>query len=268
MTERLTLAIETSNPANAADGACAPGVALGVVKVGPQGVSAGAGWDARWASEPLREPERHDDDLMSAIDRLCAHEGVEPRDLERIAVSVGPGGYTAVRTAVAAAKMIAEATGASCIAVPSALACALCLAARGELAANAPAVVTLAGKGRSTWVTVLDEGWTARAARGDLPQGRLVFEDEPDRVFVGGSGVIVADRFLPRRVAERAASLGWRRVEPVFDARAVLRASAGLAGLDAMQLLPMYPREPDAVTQWRARERARGDQGTDPGARG
>ncbi|MFZ4576265.1 MAG: hypothetical protein ACOYN0_17915, partial [Phycisphaerales bacterium] len=97
----LTLAIETSNPsAWGPESRFRPGVALR--------------WtDGRGEREAVAIDAPHYDDLAGAIARLVERAGIQPRELRRVAVSIGPGGYTATRLGVATARMIAEATGAA-----------------------------------------------------------------------------------------------------------------------------------------------------------
>ena len=52
-------------------------------------------------AEALRPGVPAGDDLVAAIDRLFARTGVAPRGIRAIGVSVGPGGFTGLRTAVA-----------------------------------------------------------------------------------------------------------------------------------------------------------------------
>ena len=68
-----------------------------------------------------------------------------------------------------------------------------------------------------------------------------------------GLGSIVADTHLPETFAQQAQALGLDRHELVLDARNLLRASQGIEPIESMRLTPLYAREPDAVTQWRAR---------------
>lgn len=230
---RLTLAIETSNPSARAgeEGGGGPGVALGVVR---------GRWDVEvLAVEPLAPTARHDDDLMPAIDRLFARAGAERRTVERVAVSVGPGGYTALRIAVATGKMLCEALGARCVGVPSAQ-----VAARRVDAAGRRFAVALASKGSTAHVTVFDEG--GRAADG----GALIGAEGVEGL---GVGVLAADRFLPEGMRAEAQRLGIEVRPPVLDPAACFEASLGLAEIEADALLPVYAREPEAVTLWRKR---------------
>lgn len=226
----LTLAIETSNPSVHPG----PGVALGRIASGRVEVL---------GVEPLAKTSRHDDDLMPAIDRLFAGLGASPRRVARVAVSVGPGGYTALRVAAATGKMIAEATGARCVAVPTALALALRVPEGAE-----PFAVLLAGKGDSAWAAVFEKGWRGGIGAGTGATGRIVTGAEVDGL---GVRALIGDRFTPEPIRARAAELGVPVHEPVYDPSACLEASAHLPEIDPAALAPIYPREPDAVTLWR-----------------
>jgi tRNA threonylcarbamoyl adenosine modification protein YeaZ len=235
MPRDLALAIETSNPSAYEGTGPGPGVALGVLVNGalsPLGVE----------SIPADRP--HDDDLVPAIDRLFAQHGRRPADLDRVIVSTGPGGFTALRIAVAAAKMICEATGAACVGVPSAEVVALRVReARGAFA------VALSSKGRSAFVT--------RFAAPHAPDGpgTLAEAENLERL---GIALLIADRFLPDPMRERCATLGIEVRTPVFDPAACLEAGAARAPVDPVSLLPFYPRLPEAVVKWRELHPERG----------
>jgi len=183
----------------------------------------------------------HTDDLITAIDRLFRRAGRQPRDLTAVAVSAGPGGYTAVRIAIATAKMICEATGAACHAVPTAHAVAARVVHGGVFG------VGLGSKGESVFVTRFEaraDGGSVRA----LDQGRLI--TAADLAALSAS-LLVVDRFVPPTVAARAAELGIGVRAPEFDAVAVAELAAAFAPVDPAALAPIYPREPEAVTKWR-----------------
>jgi tRNA A37 threonylcarbamoyladenosine modification protein TsaB len=231
---RLCLAIEASNPGVNAE------VALGMV--GPAGEPA-----TILAIEALREVGRNEDDLLPAIDRVCRAGSVTPRQLRMVAVSIGPGGYTSLRVACAAAKMICETTGAACIPVPSAL--ALVTAAR-ELATDKRVGVLLAGKDQSAHLTPFSKGgWQPGAA---VPSGSLIAAPE---FPVDEIDAVIGDRHIPPPIRQLLATRAVPIIEPRFCARACLELAAHLPAIDPIQLVPFYPREPDAVTLWRLRAR-------------
>ncbi|HCT44583.1 MAG TPA: hypothetical protein DF699_05175, partial [Phycisphaerales bacterium] len=82
---------------------------------------------------------RGSDGVMRAIELICECNGVRPGSIARILVSVGPGGYTALRIATTTAKMLAHTLGAEVIPVPSAL-----VASTALTPGMCPALITLA----------------------------------------------------------------------------------------------------------------------------
>lgn len=218
---RLILAIETSNP-SAGGEAPAAGVAL---------VRAGDGRSDVIGVEHLRPTGRHDDDLMPAIDRLFAATGTAPASIDRVAVSIGPGGYTGLRVAVTTANVIAEICGAETVGVPTASA----LIRRATV--PRPCAVCLAVKGRSVWVHRFPEDSAGVVAVESLADGSL-------------RGV-VADQFLPQDIREGLVNLGVALEAPRYDPVAVAEASGGVSA--AGPVAALYAREPEAVTRWRER---------------
>lgn len=186
--------------------------------------------------EPIGPQSRHDDALLPAIDRLTRRLDFAPRDIARIAVSVGPGGFTGLRIAVAAAKLIALANNAKCIAVPT----AHVVAARVE-PNGAPFAVALNAKNESAYVASFD-------AAGGFLAGAPV-----DAAALASLGIrrLFADRFLPESFRVEGARLGITIHPPIFDPAACLACSFAFPELDPVDLLPLYAREPEAVTKWR-----------------
>jgi tRNA threonylcarbamoyl adenosine modification protein YeaZ len=181
---------------------------------------------------------RHDDDLVAAIDRLYARLALAPRQTQAIGVSVGPGGFTGLRVAVSAAKMLAETLGAKIVAVPTALVVAESYQGRG------PIVVTLASKGDTVWAVRLrrDGEWQPEGDGGLCEAGAIPLE---------GAEALLGDRYLPPVVTDACARLGVSVVDPVFSPLACLGVAWRLLGQgktsDALLLSPIYARPP-AVT--------------------
>lgn len=184
---------------------------------------------------------RVDDDLMPAVERLMARAGVKAADLGSVAVSVGPGGYTAIRMGVAAACMIARGAGVLVRAVPTALAVAL--GASRDVAPGTVMAVCLAWKG--------DTVWRHRFRAGDPP----VAVDDGALVRIDGLGdadTLIVDAVLGAQVEEHAAGLRGSRLPVRLSAGAVIEAAAMIEAMDASRIAPIYPREPEAVTKWNA----------------
>jgi hypothetical protein len=77
--------------------------------------------------------------------------------------------------------------------------------------------------------------------------------EDASRLLAAGDVTLIADRFLPQSIRSALAAAGARVLEPVFDAAACARVGVGLPSIAPSDLVPIYPREPDAVTLWRAR---------------
>ncbi len=181
---------------------------------------------------------RHDDDLMGAIDRHYPRLGLQPRETRAIGVSIGPGGFTGLRIAVAAAKMLAETLGAKIVAVPTALVVAESYAGPG------PIVVALASRGSTVWATRLERGaaWQADDAGALCDSTGLPLQ---------GAAALLGDRHLPTEVVDACARHRVPLVEPVFSPLACLAVAWRLLEegrtTDPLALLPIYARPP-AVT--------------------
>lgn len=230
MSELLTLAIETANPSSDRSGQGA-GVCVGMLQGGAARVL---------SVEHLREVGRDEDDLLPAIDRALKAAGVTPRQLKAVAVSVGPGGFTATRTACAAGAMIAESTGAAGIAVPSALVGWLDSTSKAT-----PAVVAMACKGASAWCAAFAEGTEAEGRN-----GRVV--DVPGLLGLRPR-VVLADGHLPGEMKGVLAGAGVSVEALRFTPEACLLGAARCGRHGSDVLVPIYPREPEAVTLWRKR---------------
>src|SRR5205085_1080775 len=113
------------------------------------------------------------------------------------------------RMAVATAKMLCEALGASCIAVPTAL-----VVARRVESPPARFGVALASKGELTFMTVFESGQAG--------PGRLV---DAAGMRDLGLELLIADRFLPGPIVEEAARLGVEVRPPRLDPAACFEVS-------------------------------------------
>jgi tRNA A37 threonylcarbamoyladenosine modification protein TsaB len=249
------LAIEISNPSAGHSGTGGPGVALGrlkdrgvdVLDVEPVRASGFGARPAPGSGAPAFGG--HDDDLMPAIDRLFGRTGVRPRaQLALVAVSVGPGGYTSLRVACAVGKMIAAAAAnagepARCVGVPTAM--AVLESAPADVRAGHVAVA-LASKAETAWIECFDAGLSTGP-------GRIMTAENATPLIAKGARTLIADRFLPQSIRSALAAAGARVLEPVFDAAACARVGVGLPSIAPSDLVPIYPREPDAVTLWRSR---------------
>jgi len=110
--------------------------------------------------------------------------------------------------------------------------------------------VALASKGLETWI--------ALAQPAAVAAGRSM---EASTWHPGDCRVLVADEHLPQSWQEAVATHGVRVIPPAPDARAVLAAGMPLlqrgVATAPERLVPVYPREAEAVRLWRQRHGAR-----------
>ncbi len=223
----ITLGIEMSNP-----GAHAPG------EDAPHAVAL---WDKDGrclGSAPLPASTRGSDAVLHAISEVAGSCSIEPREVDRVLVSVGPGGYTALRISTTSAKVLADTLGAELVAVPTARVVSVALDA-----SDLPALIALASKKDRCHASIL-------SSDGELRSVGIIGADALRSHELKS---IVADRHLPESFRETAAAIGVGVLALRLDARDLLRAAEGIDPIDPLRCEPIYAREPDAVTQWRAR---------------
>ncbi|QYK48293.1 MAG: hypothetical protein KF838_00225 [Phycisphaeraceae bacterium] len=229
----VILAIETSNPT--AD----PGHSASVAVAQLEGPGAG---NPRHLSSVTLGPDESQG-LLPSIDRCFRGCSLTPHALRapgsRIVVSIGPGGYTSIRLAVTAAKILAESTGARCIPVPTAH------VAAARVSNPRPFAVALASKRETAWVAAFNPDRTEHRVIG-ISDERVI-----ETLVSIGVDLLVVDRFAPPAMVERARACGVRIQPPTFDAMACCDLGARYQPLDPIELEPLYPREPEAVTKWR-----------------
>lgn len=214
--------------------------------------------------------DRAREPLLPEIDALVRGAGLRPRDLRAIGVSAGPGGFTGLRISIAAAKGIAEAIGAAVVAVPSTL--VIAESARREdpeaIDRAASIAVVVASKRGTAWIHRVQADPSSPSGWRDLAPGAA---ESPETIAHGDAwrdldGVrIVADEHQDPAVLAALESRGARRWRsrgdspPIAASACLLLAerleSAG-AGTGPEALLPIYPREPEAVTLWNLRHPA------------
>ena len=221
----LTLAIETSGP-------------LGSVALFESGFVL--------AEQSLELGLQHGQSLIPTIRQLLTSCGKLPRNLELVAVSIGPGSYTGLRVGVVCAKTLAYVVNCQLAAVDTLQA----------VACNTPA--------DTTFVEVICD-----AQRGDLFAGRYMREPSglwkpqheirqipatawADEVkstdTVSGPGLDKFAHLVEGRC--RVLSPEFRRPHAVWIARLGIEALKAGRAADLWSIEPLYLRRSSAETQW------------------
>ena len=181
----------------------------------------------------------HASRLLVLVERALAEGGVTWDDVERIAVGVGPGGFTGLRIGIATARALAQARGLPLVPVSSLAA----LAAGADAAGGATAAVLDARRGEvfaGVWagerellapVALAPEALAARLGTLDLTVQAVGDGAVRFRTELEGAGVVVpVDGSAVHRIA----------------AAPLCRLGAAGEPADRDRLLPDYRREPDA----------------------
>lgn len=191
----------------------------------------------------IEMPRGHAEALMPMVQEVMAEAGIEPRDLDVIAATVGPGSFTGVRIAIAAARGLALVTKAKLFGTDS-----LAVMARETLmdgtAPKGPFAVAADARRGMLYFGLYDEG-------GATLEGPLLIAPDdaakllPDTLWLAvGSGAQI--------LAEAAAGQN-REVEPALvtlQPNAVALAEIALeSGKTTASLRPLYLRPPDAKPQ-------------------
>ena len=179
--------------------------------------------------------------LLPLLDEILAEAGWGWRDLDLLAVTVGPGGFTAVRTGVATARALALALDRPAVGV-------------GTLEAVAEAAVAAAGSGPLLALKDLRRGDVAAQAFGDdlVPEGVARLLDRAAALeAAAGAGRLAGDGAATIACDLPAPPSGPVVVEAAFDARyvaaaALRRVARGEEPVAGTSLRPFYLRAPDA----------------------
>ena len=188
-----------------------------------------------------------DDQLMPELDRLTREANCQPSDLGLVGVSIGPGGFTGLRIAISTAKMLAETTQCTLVAVPSAMVCA-----HAAGLGTGPIGVALASKRDTTWLSIIENHTISWAGLVDATTAK-----EP----LASCKVLLADEHLPGPITALASTMGITIERPSFPPEATLAQSQAMhsRGLNecSTMLKPLYPRVPEAVTRFEALGKSR-----------
>ena len=198
-----------------------------------------------------RSRNNHTAELMPAIERLAAEEGVAPPDLSGVAVAVGPGGFSALRTGIGVAQGFAAARG-----LPVAGVSALEASAHPyRAAAERVCAVLPAGRGAVAWAAYEASGgeWQAVADEQVSEDADFVAAQSGRELFCGEGLAEVADA-LRERFGSGARIVGETAPLPRLGGVAALGAALLDAGETGLGPVPRYLRPPRITPPRSARQ--------------
>ena len=183
----------------------------------------------------------HAERLMPMIISALAEAGIAFGDLDRIAVTIGPGSFTGVRVGVAAARGLALALDIPAVGVGSLDALALPVANARK---DGTVVAVLDAKRGEIYALAKDIGsgetlFEATAVRADALAARLEAA-KPPLILVGAGAPLLAEALAGRDVAIEA----MPEAPDISDV-----ARLGLSSAEPMPPIPLYARCADAKPQ-------------------
>lgn len=193
---------------------------------------------------PINVGRRERDDVMPTIATLAEDLSVSPRFIKLVVLSIGPGGFTGLRTSVAIAKMVSLVSGAEIVAIESAITTVV----SSEPQRGSYFVIS-GVKQDSFWLSkVTREGdfWQCNSGLSSLEelQGRL---SEVDGVF--------GDTYAPEFVSKLCSTTDTTFFPVAPTATSLLHLGQNYFQkrmfTDPLALVPLYPREPEAVRLWK-----------------
>lgn len=182
----------------------------------------------------------HAERLFPLIDEVLAAAGVEIESVGRIAVNVGPGSFTGIRIAVAAARGLGLALGVPVVGIDA----LRLIAASLEEPADGPVLATVDARRGEVYAALY-------GPKGDLIEAPFAADAEGVLARIGDRAAVIAGSGAA--ILAHQAAISGRRVPPV-DAMVATDplALARLGGLvDPTIALPrpLYLRAPDAKPQ-------------------
>jgi tRNA threonylcarbamoyladenosine biosynthesis protein TsaB len=184
----------------------------------------------------------HAERLFPMIEAALSEAGLAFADVRRVAVTLGPGTFTGVRTGVAAARGLVLASGCEVVGVTSLEAIARGAAVReAATQASVPLVVAVDARRGQAYVQRFQAGDRAPVGPPEL----LGYDDVAAALPAGGVVAVGSGAASLAQIAGArgiAVTIAAGRIEP--DARDVAELGVVLAPLTVLK--PLYIRPPDA----------------------
>lgn len=201
------------------------------------------------AERSFEKGMRHGRALVPSLEDIFAEPGIEPGEIDLIAVSHGPGSYTGLRVGVTCAKVLAYTLGKPLVAVST----------LDVLAENAPpeevnVCPVLDARRKQVYACVYRRAGTLwlRASQPMVIHPEKLLEILPRPILIFGDG---ADKY---KEVFAVSGVGFGNNEMgIATARVVARLGKGAFDrgktTDPYQLQPLYMRIPEAEEKWKAR---------------
>lgn len=193
----------------------------------------------------------HARDLLVLAERLLGGCGLSARDVESVAVGVGPGSYTGMRVGIAAAKALAWARGLPLVGVNS----------LATLAQNAPTEASLVvpvvdAKRGTVYYGLYERGARGLAERigASVAEASTLRETLPVGAMLVGSGAPVVARALPDRGFVIADETAWRPDAGKLAELALEKLARGET-TSPFDVAPCYLRRSEAEELWEKKRR-------------
>ncbi len=202
-------------------------------------------------SESIDTSDRQKEDVLPAIERLCARAHVTREHIGALALNAGPGGFSGLRIAHAVAQVIAESWSIPIVQISAAVVARESAAVSGSIAVDQSVWVALASKSDGCWMAKVLNSRDGN----DVPQ-QIGVRDLNDWPLQAGDALI-ADEHLPESWRAKALECGNSIIPLQPTAQAVWRVACRILSrghhVSPEHILPVYPREAEAVRLWRER---------------
>jgi tRNA threonylcarbamoyl adenosine modification protein YeaZ len=200
----------------------------------------------------LNIKKNHSITLMPAIDFLMTNAGLQPEDLDRIAVAQGPGSYTGLRIAVTTAKTLASTLNIDLVGVSSLAAIAANVDVAGKV------VPLIDARRQNVYAGIYENGLSVSQEQHiELDKLMETMKTEETLIFTGELAnfrELIAQTLPQAKFVENAE----RRLPNAYQ---IARLGAGYEPVNVDTFVPEYLKKVEAEEKWL--ETHAEDQGND-----
>ncbi len=208
--------------------------------------------DALLETRRFSAPRKHASEFLPTTAEICKAHGVTPSDIQHVFVSAGPGSFTGLRIGITAARMIALATSAKIVAVPT-----LLVVAHNALEMSSPPtrlIVILDAQRSRVYAEAFEyreDKYVSLGAPAEVEPAEF-FSQQAKQCAVTGQGIDQHQDAVNQSSLEVLPQDLWRpRSEIVYQLGLAL-AKCGVF-TEGRDLIPTYIRKPDAEEKWAER---------------